>query len=144
MCTKVIVDVECDGEYCMEDCFYLDYTWPDDRGNALCTLWDAHTTKCDQSERPKRCPACIEREIKPTQSHPTKKPTGWMDLNGRFIYEGDTMEHPNGDAFTVVWDPTKTNPFRAVYSDGASLWLGHQIGSRGGAVVKPTQPRPTD
>ena len=70
----------------------------------------------------------------------------WPDFAGNEIYEGDTLQHPGASAghvverFTVKFDESKAIVdgalcWRAVYSDGMSLYLGHQISDRGQAVV---------
>ena len=64
----------------------------------------------------------------------------WDDFAGRPIHEGDTIRHPaDGDTATVVVDPSREGVamWRAVYSNGESLWLGNQIGDKGQAVVMP-------
>ena len=58
-----------------------------------------------------------------------------IDYRGIKIKEGDTIQHPTGDKAKVVYDSSFEDPWRAVYEDGESLWLGNQVNEKGQAVV---------
>lgn len=61
----------------------------------------------------------------------------WPDFEGKPIHVGDTLRHPDGSTAVVQLDPARgeDGKWRAVYQDGLSLWLGNQIGNKGGAIV---------
>lgn len=74
----------------------------------------------------------------------TRRLAPWPDAAGNPIREGDWIEHPDGERAQVVYclDPKYNAPhrgdsdrWRAIYSDGVSLWLGNQIGTKGQAIV---------
>lgn len=67
------------------------------------------------------------------------------------LFEGDTLQHPDGMRAIVTFDPTHegTGQWRAVYADGESLYLGNQISSKGqtckvlpGIEVRAASPTP--
>lgn len=66
-----------------------------------------------------------------------KKVAPWPDFEGKPIHVGDTLRHPDGSTAVVQLDAARgeDGQWRAVYQDGVSLWLGNQIGNKGGAIV---------
>lgn len=59
----------------------------------------------------------------------------WTDPLGEPLFEGDTIEHPDGMRAVVALDAARegAGQWRAVYADGESLYLGHQISAKGQA-----------
>jgi hypothetical protein len=66
---------------------------------------------------------------------PTGRPCPWPDPLGAPLFEGDTIQHPDGLRAVVVFDPRREDvaQWRAVYEGGESLFLGHQLTGRGQA-----------
>lgn len=78
----------------------------------------------------------------PVQNAKRRLKAPWPDFAGNDIYEGDVIQHPNGDRGEVVLvpvvfpqDPDSTIQWRVNYANGESMWLGNQIGDKGQAVV---------
>lgn len=70
----------------------------------------------------------------------TKRKAPWLDYAGHEIHEGDTMRHPDGMEFKVLYDSARrgVDCWRAYYLDETGLSLALQIGDKGMAqVVKP-------
>lgn len=66
----------------------------------------------------------------------------WPDFKGNDIYEGDIIEHPDGERGIVTVVPADAGKginyeWKSVYDDGYVLWLGSQIDDKGMAVVVP-------
>lgn len=69
-----------------------------------------------------------------------KRQAPWLDYAGHEIHEGDTMRHPDGMEFKVLYDSARRgiDCWRAYYLDETGLSLVLQIGDKGMAqVVKP-------
>ncbi len=66
----------------------------------------------------------------------------YKDLIGNELHVGDVIVHPDGSKAKVVFDDAWENPWRAVYENGDNLWLAHQIGGKGSAVLGVMGPRP--
>lgn len=68
----------------------------------------------------------------------TPKSCAWTDFAGNPLKVGDLIRHPEDGATAVIaFDDSRegVNAWRAIYEDGASLWLGNQIGEKGRAQL---------
>lgn len=75
-----------------------------------------------------------------TQDSTPRRVAPWRDHKENKLREGDTIVHPDGTTAVIVYDELRPEDarWRAVYSDGQSLWLGLQLGGRGLAVLEST------
>lgn len=74
------------------------------------------------------------------EKKPEPRGSGMKDFSGREAFEGDTIQHPDGNKGVVFYDEAWQNCWRVRYSDGTHSALGLQLTEKGGAFVVGIKP----